>query len=463
MSTSQRSPLPAKPSLPFILLTLLLCTAWLVGGASRADALGQVVIRVAAWVALVVALLMAPRPAHLDARPVAILLLAATLLVLAQLVPLPPTVWQGLSGRAMFAEAAAVSGQAQPWRPLAIVPAAALNAAASLIVPITILVLVMGLAKRERSWLPGLLLVLIAISMLVGLLQFAGAGFNNPFVNDTPGQVSGTFANRNHFALFLAMGCLITPVWPFFGGRRSGWRGPIALGLVLLLALTILASGSRAGMIVGLLGIAFGLFLARHGVKRELRSAPRWVFSALIAAIVGVIVIFVLISVVAGRAESINRIIAVDAVADMRSRGMPTVLEMVRLYLPWGSGFGGFDPLFRIHEPFELLKFTYFNHAHNDFLEVVLDGGLPALFLLVAGLAWWLVASIKVWRSGSGFDNILPKVGSVMLLLILLASTVDYPARTPTIMAMMVISGLWLGETRPKPHGSSLPRGGQYL
>jgi len=130
MSTSQRSPLPAKPSLPFILLTLLLCTAWLVGGASRADALGQVVIRVAAWVALVVALLMAPRPAHLDARPVAILLLAATLLVLAQLVPLPPTVWQGLSGRAMFAEAAAVSGQAQPWRPLAIVPAAALNAAA---------------------------------------------------------------------------------------------------------------------------------------------------------------------------------------------------------------------------------------------------------------------------------------------------------------------------------------------
>jgi len=463
MSTSKKSALPAKPSLPFILLTLLLCAAWLTGGASRADALGQVVIRAAAWISLVVALLFAPRPSQSDARPVVILLLAATLLVLAQLIPLSPAVWQGLPGRAMLAEAAAASGQAQPWRPLAIVPAATLNATASLIVPIAVLVLIMGLAKREQSWLPGLLVVLIAISMLVGLLQFAGVGINNPFVNDTPGQVGGTFANRNHFALFLAMGCLITPVWPFLGGRRSGWRGPIALGLVLLLALTILASGSRAGMIVGMVGMAFGLLLARQGVKRELRSAPRWVFPALIAAIVGIMVIFVLISVVAGRAESINRAITISAGDDMRSRGMPTVIEMVRLYLPSGTGFGSFDPLFRMHEPFRLLKFTYFNHAHNDFLEIVLDGGVPALLLLMAGLAWWIIASIRVWRLSSASDDMLPKVGSVMLFLIILASTVDYPARTPTIMAMMVISGVWLGGARPKPHSSPLPRGGQYL
>jgi hypothetical protein len=174
-------------------------------------------------------------------------------------------------------------------------------------------------------------------------------------------------------------------------------------------------------------------------------------------------VFFVLISVVAGRAESINRAITISAGDDMRSRGMPTVIEMVRLYLPSGTGFGSFDPLFRMHEPFRLLKFTYFNHAHNDFLEIVLDGGVPALLLLMAGLAWWIIASIRVWRLSSASDDMLPKVGSVMLFLIILASTVDYPARTPTIMAMMVISGVWLGGARPKPHSSPLPRGGQYL
>ena len=63
----------------------------------------------------------------------------------------------------------------------------------------------------------------------------------------------------------------------------------------------------------------------------------------------------VLISVAAGRAVSINRALTVDAGQDMRARGLPTVLEMIRTYFPFGSGLGGFDPIFRIHEPFELL------------------------------------------------------------------------------------------------------------
>jgi O-antigen ligase len=154
---------------------------------------------------------------------------------------------------------------------------------------------------------------------------------------------------------------------------------------------------------------------------------------------------------------SINRLFANDPGQDMRSRGLPTVLSMITDYFPFGSGLGGFDPIFRIHEPFELLKPTYFNHAHNDFLEIAIDAGLPGLALLLAALCWWGWASVRAWRTGSGSDAMLARLGSAMLLLVLLASIFDYPARTPAIMSLVAIAGVWLSGCSGARRASSLP------
>lgn len=452
-----------RPSLAFVLLCVFLFILWIAGGASRADALGQVGVRATAAILLVVMILAGERPAFAPVRPIWMLLTGAIVLALVQLVPWPPGVWTHFPGRAMFVEATAASGEPQPWRPWSITPAATVNAAASLIVPIATLVSLGGLKPQERQWLPGLILGLVAASTLIALLQLSGAGFNNPFVNETPGQVSGTFANRNHLALFLTLGCLLAPVWAFAEGRAARWRGPTAIGLVLLFVLTILASGSRAGLLLGALALGIGLVLVRRGISRELNRYPRWVFFALIAGLVCVIAIFVLISVAADRAVAINRVFEVDPGQDMRSRGLPTVLAMIWAYFPMGSGLGGFDPIFRIHEPFELLKLTYFNHAHDDLLEVVLDAGLPGLLLLLGALLWWAWASIRAWRAGADARFALPKLGSAMLLLVIIASAFDYPARTPMIMAVMVVAGMWLSGGLEDRARSALPTGGQHL
>lgn len=465
-----RSPMHAsRRSSPFsgigpclLLLSVLLATLWLAGGASRADALGQVVVRTVAWIVLVVAILFVDRPrpgAGTPAlvRPVAILLAVIVALPLIQLVPLPPAIWQALPGRAMLAEAAAASGQAQPWRAMSIVPGATVNAASSLIVPVVVLLLLAAMTDEERAWLPGIVLGMIGASTAVGLLQFSGAGFNNPFINETVGQVGGTFANRNHFALFLALGCLIAPCWAVLDGRSPRWRGPVALGLVLLLVLVILATGSRAGIILGAAGLAIGLFLSRKGIRRTLRRYPRWVYPALLAGIVAVVAILVLVSVMADRAVSIDRFLS-DQGQDMRSRGLPTVLAMIGAYFPAGSGLGSFDPIFRIHEPFALLKPTYFNHAHNDFLEIILDAGIPGLAVLLAAIGWWGMASVRAWRAAG--SAMLPCAGSAMILLVLLSSAIDYPVRTPLMMAVVTIAAVWLaGACR----SSALPATGQHL
>jgi O-antigen ligase len=449
-----------RVSLSFALLATFLILLWLAGGASREDVIGQAIVRGAAWLTLIGIALFGPRPDWHAIRPVALLLMAALLIVLLQLIPLPPSIWQALPGRAVLADATSSASQL-PWRPIAIVPGAAWNAASSLVVPATILLLAAGLDTREQSWVLTLLLALVALSALMGLLQFSGARFDNPFVNETPGQVSGTFANRNHFALLLAMGCVLAPVWAFFEGRRSQWRGPVAVGLILLFALVILASGSRAGMILGILALGMGLLLAWRPLRRELRRYPAWTMPVLLGAIVVMIGGAILLSVASDRALAITRVIATEGDEDMRTRALPTVWTMVQTYFPAGSGFGGFDPMFRLHEPYTLLKPTYFNHAHNDFIEIVLDGGLAGLLLLGAAIIWWLIATIRSWRRNE--DASLARVGSVLLLLVFVASAFDYPARTPMMMAICILAGTWLARKEKRPVGSALPEESQQL
>lgn len=403
--------------------------------------MGQILTRAASWAVIVVAALFARRPRIGDAKTAALVLGAAILLCGAQLVPLPPAMWLALPTRGVFADP--LVSPPDLWRPWSLVPGATVNALSSLVVPLAVLVLATSVRDDQKQWIPFVVLAVIAFALLVGLLQFTGARIVNPLVNGTPGAVDGLIANRNHFALLLGIGLLIAPVWGVQIGRGSRLRMPLALGLIVLLVLTILASGSRAGMAVGTVALVLGLAISRRGLKSVFRRYPRWTLPAIGIGTLALIAIFVLVSVAADRAVSIDRLAKIDAGDDMRVRGLPTVLAIVRLYFPFGSGLGSFDPIFRIHEPFSLLKPTYFNHAHNDFLEIVLTAGAPGLLLLVAAIGWWVWRSVGAWRNNA----VLPKLGSATLLLILLASIVDYPARTPIIMALATIAAIWLEAT----------------
>lgn len=288
------------------------------------------------------------------------------------------------------------------------------------------------------------MLALISASALLGLIQFSGGSFNSPLINDSPGEVSALFANRNHFALFLAFGCLLAPVWGTWTEHHLSWRLPLTIGMVVLFLLLILASGSRTGLVIGLLAVVIGLIMARERTRRLRQRLPRWAEPVIAATIVAVIVAFVVVSLTSGRAQSIERLLTMNATDDMRARGLATVVDAAQTYFPVGAGFGSFNTVFRIHEPFELLKPTYFNHAHNDYLELLIDGGLPALLLLLAALGWWMVASIKVWRREPSSQVVLGRAGSGLLLLLVIASAFDYPARTPIIMAFTILATAWL-------------------
>lgn len=452
-----------RPSLSWLLLCLLLAVLWVAGGSARADVLGQPVVRGAAVMAILAVVLFDKPPNFGELRPIWLLIGAAASLTLLQLVPLPPSVWQAMPGRAILQESASLLGVPQPWRPLSMSPSATLNAAASLLVPGAVLLLLAGTKAEERQGLPGVLLVVIAASMLIGLLQFSGALLDNPFINETRGEVAGSFANRNHFALFMAIGCLVVPAWVFGGGRMAYWRLAAGSGLVILFLLSILASGSRAGLVLGPVALVIGMALAWRSVRRELRGFPTWATWAVTACFILMVGVFVGLSRAAGRAASIDRVISIDVGEDMRARAFPTIISMTKQYFPFGAGLGTFDPVFRLNEPFALLKPTYLNHAHNDLIEIVLDAGLLGGLLLAVALGWWAWAGILSWRSGRGGASLLPRLGSGVIFLILLASAVDYPARTPMMMAVLVMAGAWLCRPWSDPSGPALPRNRQHL
>lgn len=446
-----------RPSYSLILFGGFLTVLWLAGGASRADVSGQVAVRGACWILLMIAILFGRRLRFAEERPIALILASAALLAALQLVPLPPDLWQALPGRALLSEAASASRQPQPWRTWSIVPGATVNALSSLVVPLTALILIVAMNEMERKRLPAMALTLVGASMAVGLLQFSGGALSNPFINETQGEVAGTFANRNHFALFLSMGCVLAPVWAF---HREGlnWRGPVAISLVLMFILTIMGTGSRAGIVLGAVGIAMGLLIVAKPLRRAFRRKSRGTFIAVAGGGIVMVAALVLASVLTGRTVSIQRMLSTDLAQDMRSRGLPTVLTMTRDYFPWGSGLGGFDSLFRMHEPLSLLKPTYFNHAHNDWLEILLDAGVAGALLLAVAVFWWGWASWKAWRGSA----LLPKLGSTLILLVLGASAFDYPARTPVIMMMLVLAASWLARTEASD-ASALPSERQDL
>ncbi len=432
-------------TLSFWSLIAFLAILWIAGGASRADVLGQAIVRFSAWTIIVAAIFALPRVDWQAVKEPAIILGAVALLVALQLIPLPPAIWTELPGRAVFTEAALLTGTEQPWRPLSISPSGTSNALASLIVPAVVLVLAANLTREQHWRIAIFILGLAGAGALIGVLQFSGANFDNPLINTPPGSVSGNFANRNHFAVFLAIGAVLALAWAF-RDETPPWKAAAAFGLIVIFVLVVLATGSRSGVIVGLLGIMLTYLAFRRRAVQQLKAIPRKMAIPIISAAIAALIGAIWVSIGLDRAASIDRVTMLDGEADLRLQIWPIVLDLSQNYFPAGTGFGTFDPVFRISEPDRLLSPKYINLAHNDWLQIFLEGGLVGLIVLAGTVVWFALRSFRAWTStsGSSSSRLLRKCGSIVVAMILASSVTDYPVRTPLMMGLLPLAVIWL-------------------
>lgn len=433
----------------------LLCAV--TGGSARADEPLLILMRLGGIVALI-ALILLPAPFQRQViAPLDLLLAVFAATIAIQLIPLPPAIWTALPGHGRFAEVAPLANMPQPWRPISIVPDLTVNSLMALLPAVIIL---LGYAKAGpiyRDDFVKLLCVVGIANVLVGILQTVGGPQSPAFYygHIARGVMSGLFSNRNHFAVYLAT---VLPMALYLASfprsRNVDGRLMLAGGFAILLLMSVLASGSRSGTIVfTLCGIAGGAVLWSEfkGIRRSTAVTA----SAL--TIIGVAV-FVL-AYTGNRAASINRFQALST-DEMRIRSLPVVTGMIREFFPLGTGFGTFDAAFRISEPDNMLKPSYFNNAHNDWLEIALTGGLPAVAALLLFGVWFAQAGFRILSGpASGRPaRSLGRIGMVIVGGIAIASFTDYPLRTPIFTVLLTTACCLISDaTRRRPGGDLLP------
>lgn len=444
-----------RPDVSFWVLAALLLLVFLSGGGSRSDIASLAVLRPACALLLgfgLWGLSLAQLRRHRFVHGMAV---AVVGLVLLQLVPLPPSVWRMFPGRELIADIDAAAGLGEVWRPLSLVPTATWNALFALIPPLAALVLATRLDDRDR-WRIALLVIGIGlVSALVAVLQLGGDPEGPLYLYrvTNPGLAVGLFANRNHQAIFLAS------LFPLLAAFASAARpSPIdarlrtaaALAIGAFLLPLILVTGSRNGLVTMVIGLASIPFL--YTMPGRVRGAAAGRRGYILRAVVALaVLVLVVATVVVGRAVAIDRIINATGVEEIRYRAWGAMFETGMAYFPVGGGFGAFADLFKIHEPDDLLTISQFAHAHNDWLEAMVTGGLPALLLLGIAMIAFFAMVARWWGSRGRHDGdvLLGGAGLWMMLIFAAASFSDYPLRVPSLACLFCVIVLWISSLRP--------------
>jgi O-antigen ligase len=315
-------------------------------------------------------------------------------------------------------------------------------------------------AFYRLAWLAAINGVLLA---LVGMGQLASSPPNVVFWSfPTRGQVFGPFICRNHFAYYanlclgLAAGLLLGTRYflapPHNGrGTHRAWRGlfrdPRVLWLGTCLAILLaglLACLSRGGV----LGLAIGGCVAL-GLMRTRAETPRWIMGIGVMALAGLLVLWLGFDRVSRRWEAVWHD---NVVAEARTTVWLRTLPLIERFPIWGSGLGTFgvvEPQLRQPgDPWNILH----DHAHNDFLELWIEGGTAQL--LVALILVGLVIRQGVLAFRRHADSAMGRLALGALagfIAVVVQSFVDFGLHIPAVAVLAAVMAAMLANLAEVP------------
>ena len=418
-----------------IATVVLLAFSIVFGGASREHALRLAIVELAALPALVLSAGRLIQTGAWREYRFALGLFAAALAVpLVQLLPLPPAVWTGLPGRDQLVLALELAGLQPGWGPLTLAPDLTWRSALALIPPAAMLMATLTVSPPFRTRVLALCLAAAVLSILLGAAQLASGGERlYPWETTAPGNMTGFFANRNHLAsMLLAM----LPFGLVFGAsslrRRDGnrfalWFAALFVGLVVI---ALAAIRSRAGIMLFAPVMATSLLSAWLATGRG-RPAPALLLlvGATGAALTAVAVLA--LPPILARFESQD--------SQLRLDRWPAVAEAAQTYLPLGSGIGSFDAVYRSVEPLDELDYSFFNQAHNEYLETWLEAGWLGAAVFLAFLVWYVRRTWSAWKAPPTDERNLQRAASIAIGVFLLHSVADYPLRTAALAVLLAL------------------------
>jgi len=251
-------------------------------------------------------------------------------------------------------------------------------------------------------------------------------------------DLTGTFVNRNSFATFLGLcltaelGLLAQTLLLRVDGR-SPWTlmqssieamfyygAPLILGLVAIVW-ALLLTHSRGGVFATVAGSA--ALVAAVMAAPSLREPGRWPIAALAGC--GALAMLVLAgSGLLGR--------VVDSASELGGRTLiyAGTLDAIADHPVLGTGLGSFERVFPPYQPQSETHLIEF--AHNDYLQNMLELGIPAAAVFYAMLALLVGSTARgVFRRRR--NAIFPCVGLGASVLAMAHSSVDFSMQMPAV------------------------------
>lgn len=271
----------------------------------------------------------------------------------------------------------------------------------------------------------------------------------------TPGAVFGPFVCRTHFPAYVNL-CIGATLGLLAGVPR---RGPetddllghsqrLWLGCALALMTAAVALSLARGGVLSLVGGAIVFILLGHQ-----GSVRHWFKPVLLGAALALGLVCWL-----GFARVENRLGTIYTGEALRQSRLPLWRDAWPLALesPWlGAGYG----TFRYVEPLQrksLPPYLYVEHAHNEFLEAQIEGGVVRLGITVLCIALVLRWAYQVARFGKVEEKALALGALVGVTTLVIHSAGDFGIHLPAIVltaTVLVAQAMGLG------HGSTR---GQY-
>ncbi|MDM7853220.1 O-antigen ligase family protein [Pseudochrobactrum kiredjianiae] len=266
-----------------------------------------------------------------------------------------------------------------------------------------------ALSKLSQSDLIGLIpyyMIGIICNLIAAIIQYSMT--TGAQLNDLLGYqvMVGMFANVNHFSTIMFSSIPLVIYLIIFMGSRA-----LAVLILLLILIVLLTAGSRAGILIGLAitAASFTMLIWRNRVNNLL----------IIPLMLGAMLYLY---------GTIAHVGAQDIDSEYGRRYFAyTTLDGISENWVLGIGFGAFDIIFPHYETLDSLNAYFVNHAHNDYLEIVFEGGIIALLFLSAYILIFVRQAYRI------INLPLQLLAMLSIITILVHSTVDYPLRTMAV------------------------------
>jgi O-antigen ligase len=391
--------------------------------------------------------------------PLVVLAGLATLLTALQLVPLPHAALEMLNptGTALRDDGRALTGIAASHAITLDVP----GTLGALIFFVTLLGLAIAslrisASNSGRLFLVSMVAALCGVCAIVAFVHdFLGLpGLYNVIFDTNGPPLLSPLINGNQTACLMAVGTVLS-IGLVMYPRQKPWLRAAWLACGLTCAVACLMTLSRGGALaLGVGGfVTIAALIAQRFVAKDTSSRRRhasFLASSLPIGIVAVCAVIVVLYASAGGVKDQFTHTSFDELHAPRSKfaAWHSAIELID-ESPWvGVGRGAFEPVFqRVHPASAYATYT---HLENEYLQAVVDWGVPGALLLAFVAIWLVVLALRRWRDGPLAAGALGALAAVLL-----QSDVDFGIEFLGLAAPMTVVAATLAyvplrETTPK-------------